>query len=135
MTLSRRFCSYLLENDEELRRLHFYLALSHVPDEKVLPTALINSPLRATWIRVMDRYIQWRKNANHPRTLRNPEHWKAVRSERFIIGRKVSFSKSKYFLARLMVHLQNVTENEDRSVAEALAFAEKGKYTFDYKEF
>jgi hypothetical protein len=54
----------------------------------------------------MDRYIEWASDANHPVWLRNPQHWRTLVSGHYNFARKVSFTRSKYLLARLLIHVR-----------------------------
>lgn len=110
MTLTREFCEYLFSDAPRLRRFVRFLGLSHVPDEKLFPSMLLASPYRHTWLRVMDRYIEWESEANHPTTLVYERHYAALTSGHYIFGRKVSYTRSKELLARLFVRLGVVHE-------------------------
>lgn len=105
MTLTREFCEYVHADAARLRRFVRYLGLSSVPDEKLFPSLLIASPYRHSWMRVMDRFIEWQSQANHPTVLQYPQHWAQLTSGAFTFGRKVSMSQSKELLARLFARL------------------------------
>lgn len=106
MTLTREFCEHVWSDSAQLQRATRFLGLSHVPDEKLFPSLLLASPFRHTWLRVMDRYIEWESQANHPTVLQYPQHWAKLTSGAFTFGRKVSFTHSKELLARLFARLQ-----------------------------
>lgn len=105
MTLTREFCEYIFSDTLRLRRFVRFLGLSHVPDEKLFPSMLVASPYRYTWLRVMDRYIEWESEANHPTMLRFERHFERLTSGKYIFGRKVSYTHSKELLAQLFVRL------------------------------
>jgi hypothetical protein len=113
MTLTREFCEYLFSDAPQLRRFVRFLGLSHVPDEKLFPSMLMASPYRHTWLRVMDRYIEWEPEANHPTTLVYERHYKALTSGHYIFGRKVSYTHSKELLAQLFVRLDVLQQHDD----------------------
>jgi hypothetical protein len=54
---------------------------------------------------VMDRYIEWESEANHPTMLQFERHFERLTSGKYIFGRKVSYTHSKELLAQLFVRL------------------------------
>lgn len=104
VTLSRASCEYIVFHPEA-RRIARWLRHSAHPDEMLVQSVLLNSPLAATVLNTSLHAIEFAQNSPHPRTYTVDDVDRLLRSP-FFFARKFDSSREPQILEHLARQLE-----------------------------